>query len=224
MAATGIASTSKTSRPPGRGRHERATGVVRSVVGWPGIDVPCAASCDAPRSASRGVAVLTQQRSTSATLHACATQPRGVYGGSASKISLIDADAGLVEMRRGSRPGTGARPAARSGCVLHPRVDERADQPGPDRALVVGAVARAQIAVVRRLVVGMSGIERAQADRREQPRVRRSRAPPPSASDRAPDGAARTRESDSAGRPDRRRARRRRRRRDGGRPRTRTGD
>src|SRR6185437_16505596 len=31
-----------------------------------------------------------QQRSTSATLHACATQPRGRNGGSASKISLID--------------------------------------------------------------------------------------------------------------------------------------
>ena len=29
-------------------------------------------------------------RSTSATLHACAMQPRGVYGGSASKISLTE--------------------------------------------------------------------------------------------------------------------------------------
>src|SRR5438874_8736344 len=35
-------------------------------------------------------AVLTQQRSTSATLQAWATQPRGVKGGSASKISLME--------------------------------------------------------------------------------------------------------------------------------------
>src|SRR6185503_12069410 len=34
-------------------------------------------------------AVFTQQRRASATLHACAMQPRGVNGGSASKISAI---------------------------------------------------------------------------------------------------------------------------------------
>ena len=34
--------------------------------------------------------VFIQQRSTSATLHACATQPRGVNGASASKTSLIE--------------------------------------------------------------------------------------------------------------------------------------
>ena len=34
--------------------------------------------------------VFTQQRSTSATLQAWAMQPRGVYGASASKISLIE--------------------------------------------------------------------------------------------------------------------------------------
>jgi hypothetical protein len=34
--------------------------------------------------------VLTQQRSTSATLQACAMHLRGVKGGSASKISLIE--------------------------------------------------------------------------------------------------------------------------------------
>ena len=32
---------------------------------------------------------MADARSTSATLHACATQPRGVNGGSASKTSLI---------------------------------------------------------------------------------------------------------------------------------------
>ena len=35
-------------------------------------------------------AVFTQHRNASATLHACAMQPRGVYGSSASKISLIE--------------------------------------------------------------------------------------------------------------------------------------
>ena len=64
--------------------------------------------------------VFTQQRSTSATLQAWAMQPRGVNGGSASKISLIDADAGLARggarslresggRRRGRRDGPSAR-------------------------------------------------------------------------------------------------------------------
>ena len=35
-------------------------------------------------------AVSAKQRSTSATLHACAMQPRGVNGASASNTSLID--------------------------------------------------------------------------------------------------------------------------------------
>ena len=35
-------------------------------------------------------AVFTQQRSTSATLHACATQPRDICGDSASNTSLIE--------------------------------------------------------------------------------------------------------------------------------------
>ena len=41
----------------------------------------CCAAC---------VLVFTQHRSTSATLQACATQPRGVNGSSASKISLME--------------------------------------------------------------------------------------------------------------------------------------
>src|SRR5262245_57679224 len=50
-----------------------------------------------------------------------------------------------------------------------PGVDERPDQPGPDRPLVISRVARAQVAVVRRPVIGMAWRERAQADRRQQP-------------------------------------------------------
>src|SRR5262249_2472214 len=45
----------------------------------------CTATCP---SAVR--LALTQQRSTSATLHACAMHPRGRNGGSAAKTSLID--------------------------------------------------------------------------------------------------------------------------------------
>src|SRR6266508_544331 len=45
-------------------------------------------------------AVFTKVRSTSATLHACAMQPRGVYGGSASKISLIEPTHASLMCRR----------------------------------------------------------------------------------------------------------------------------
>jgi hypothetical protein len=40
--------------------------------------------------ASHDGAVLAQERSTSATLQACAMQPRGLKGSSASNISLIE--------------------------------------------------------------------------------------------------------------------------------------
>src|SRR5919198_3409747 len=45
------------------------------------------------------------------------------------------------------------------GMDLQPGVDERTDEPSPDRALVIGRVARAQIAEVARLVVGIAGRE-----------------------------------------------------------------
>ena len=101
-------------------------------------------------------AVLTQQRSTSATLHAWAMQPRGVNGASASKISLIEPM--HASPRWATKPSRKRRaPARSSGMHLQPGVDERADQPGPDRPLVIGGVARAQVAVVLRLVVGCPG-------------------------------------------------------------------
>src|SRR5688500_11531553 len=53
---------------------------------------------------------------------------------------------------------------------LQPRIDERSDEPGPHRALVIGGIARTKIAVILRFVVGMIWGERAQADRgRELP-------------------------------------------------------
>ena len=51
--------------------------------------------------------VFHQARRTSATLHACATQPRGVNGGSASKISLIVPIHGFIQVR--DEPGRGSR-------------------------------------------------------------------------------------------------------------------
>ena len=102
-------------------------------------------------------------------------QPRGVNGGSASKISLI------VPTPASSRWGTKpSRNRAGAGGVvgvdLQPGVDERADQPGPDGALVIGGVAGAQVAVVVGLVVRVARRERAQADGRQQALAARPRA------------------------------------------------
>ena len=88
---------------------------------------------------------LRRQRRTSATLHACATQPRGTYGGSASKISAIDpTQASFSRASKPSRKRAGARAILRMR--FQPRIDERADQPRPDRALMIRRVARPQIA------------------------------------------------------------------------------
>ena len=162
---------------------------------------------DRPLALSLG-SVESHARSTSATLQACAMQPRGVYGLSASKISLS------VPMPASSR--CAAKPSRQLprarlvvGMDLEPCIDERADQPSPDRALVVGRVAGAQVAVVLRLVVAVPRRERAQADRRQQPLAHDVEDRHASARDRARDGRARSRGSDSAGTPGRRPARRR---------------
>ena len=105
-------------------------------------------------------------------------QPRGVYGASASKISLIE------PMQASPRCGDEARrgSCARARAVVGVDACSQASTNGPisqrpDRALVVGGVARAQVAVVVRLVVGVAGRERAQADRRQQALARPRRAP-----------------------------------------------
>ena len=112
-------------------------------------------------------AVFAQQRSTSATLQAWATQPRGVNGASASKISLIEPT--QASLRWSTKPSRKRRAA----CAVvrmdaEPGVDERPDQPGPDRSLVIGGVAGPQVAEVLRLVIGMARRQRPQADRRQQ--------------------------------------------------------
>src|SRR5205807_6564404 len=42
-----------------------------------------------------------------------------------------------------------------AGMNSQPRINERADQPGPNRSLMVSTVARPQIAAVNRLVLGI---------------------------------------------------------------------
>ena len=117
-------------------------------------------------------AVFTRTRSTSATLQACATQPRGVNGGSASKISLI------VPIAASPRCASNPDRKPRAACLLvgigpEPGVDERADQPGPHRPLVIGRVARPQIAEIARFVVRLAGRQRAQPDRGQEPLAHR---------------------------------------------------
>src|ERR1051325_11430171 len=77
------------------------------------------------------------------------------------------ADAGLVQVRREAFQEL-ARARAVFGVGLEPSVYEGADEPSPDRALMVGGVARLEVAVVGRLEVGVVGRERAEADGRQE--------------------------------------------------------
>src|SRR5204862_416067 len=61
-----------------------------------------------------------------------------------------------------------ARPLRFVRVDLEPGVDERPDQPGPHRALVIGGIAGAQIAEIARLEIGFVWRQRAQSDRRQQ--------------------------------------------------------
>ncbi len=102
---------------------------------------------------------LTQERRSSATLHAWAIQPRAREWRLGVEDFAHRSDARFVEM--GGEP---VERAARARDVvridLQPRVDVRSDEPAPHRALVVGRVARAQVAVVARLEVGIVGRQR----------------------------------------------------------------
>ena len=77
------------------------------------------------------------------------------------------ADAGVGEMRFES-----VEEVQRAGIVVRmdaePCVDERSDEPRPHGALVIGRIARAQVAVVRLLVIRMIGRQRAQSVRSQQ--------------------------------------------------------
>src|ERR1700731_4034446 len=51
---------------------------------------------------------------------------------------------------------------------FEPGIDERSNQPGPNRALMISAVTRTQVAGVNRFVFGIVGRKRTQPHRRDQ--------------------------------------------------------
>ena len=90
----------------------------------------------------------------------------GVCGASASNTSLIvprPASSRWSGKHRESR----ARPLF-VRMKFQPGIDKRPDQPGPDRSLMIGGVARLQVAMVILFVIGIVRRKRAQPDRREQ--------------------------------------------------------
>ena len=84
----------------------------------------------------RVYAVFTQQRSTSATLQACAMQPRAMCGSSASNTSLIVPSPASFKCFRKTLEEF-ARGLSFLRMHFQPRVDERPDQPRPNRSLMV---------------------------------------------------------------------------------------
>src|SRR5687768_9983064 len=54
------------------------------------------------------------------------------------------------------------------GVNFEPSIYEGADQPGPNRALMISRVARANVAEISGFVIRMGCIKRAQAERSEQ--------------------------------------------------------
>ena len=82
-------------------------------------------------------------------------QPRGVNGGSASKTSLIVADASFSEMRFEAVEEV-PRHRAIIGMNLEPSIDERADQPSPYRTLLIGGIPGTHIPEIARLVLGLA--------------------------------------------------------------------
>ncbi len=80
--------------------------------------------------------------------------PRGVNGGSASKISLMEPMQASLKCGHEAVQKL-ARAFEIAEVNLEPRVDERPDQPGPHRSLMIGRIASAKVAVILRLVVLM---------------------------------------------------------------------
>src|SRR6266480_8145194 len=55
----------------------------------------------------------------------------------------------------------------------YPRLNKRADQPGPDRTLVIDRISRTRVALIMRRVSTFPGRERAQTHRRSQKHLHR---------------------------------------------------
>src|SRR6202044_1150728 len=81
------------------------------------------------------------------------------------------ADTGLSEMRHESVQEL-ARVLEIAGMKFEPGINVWSDQPGPDRALMIGGIAGAKIAIVLGFVVFVIGRERSQSNRRQQLRAR----------------------------------------------------
>ena len=114
------------------------------------------------------------------------------------------AQRGLVQMWAEGFEKVPGAPAV-IGMDLEPGVDERADQPGPDRALVVGRVPGPQVSEIARLVVRLAGRQRPQADRGQKPLGGQLQHRLPPACGRAPHASVKKRTAGWDGRRDRHR-------------------
>src|SRR4029077_14333954 len=68
--------------------------------------------------------------------------------------------------------GKGFKKFSRGGSIVRmnfqPRIDERPDQPGPNRALVIRTLSGTKVTAINRFVIWIVWRKRAQTDRREQ--------------------------------------------------------
>ncbi len=76
----------------------------------------------------------------------------------------------LQQRQQEAGPGLRLR-CRRMAAHAQPRLDEWPDQPGPDRALVIGRIAFLWAAAVSRDVIGVLARQRTQAERRQQFRL-----------------------------------------------------
>src|SRR5262249_7699245 len=107
----------------------------------------------------------------------------GLEGAAARRVGRVAVrDLRNVPEARRVEVGQQRREKARSSLSLgrdratpaaYPRLDERAEEPGPDRALVIRRVAFTHAALVTPDVARLAGRERAQPDRRPEPRLHR---------------------------------------------------
>ena len=93
--------------------------------------------------------------------------PRGLKGGSASKTSLtVPMPAWLISVSNPASNEPGSLPVAWVGAK--PGIKERANQPSPDRALMICSITRAQLAIVVSLIVGIGRRKGAQTEWRNE--------------------------------------------------------
>ena len=82
-------------------------------------------------------------------------------------------ETGVIKMMSDRVQESAARLSTRlNGAIAHtqPRLHKWPKQPGPHGPLVIGAVARSGITFIHRAICGVIGVERAQPERRQEPR------------------------------------------------------